>query len=176
MRYFLVVLFVKVILLILNAPCLDCRGWRPEGAANAGHFNQPFDNVTWKAAHVPFAAVPDCRPKPPVVCSPPPLPTTKPQRALHGWEPPRVFATRWVTTVIVLGGGSEEESKLSIPTRKKNTFNKYFSLMLSHTNSVYRVVTVIILLENMLISEKICRLRFHVCFKAVDHLSNLLYF
>uniref|UniRef100_A0A8C3BUL8 Leucine rich repeat containing 28 n=1 Tax=Cairina moschata TaxID=8855 RepID=A0A8C3BUL8_CAIMO len=72
----------------------SCRGWRPERAANTGHLNQPFDNLTGKAAYVPFAAVLDCRPQPPVVCSAPPVPATKPQRAFHGWKPPCISAPR----------------------------------------------------------------------------------
>uniref|UniRef100_A0A1D5PGM7 Leucine rich repeat containing 28 n=1 Tax=Gallus gallus TaxID=9031 RepID=A0A1D5PGM7_CHICK len=46
-----------------------------------------------KAAYVPLAAVLDCRPEPPVVCSPPSVPAPKPQRALHGWEPPCISAS-----------------------------------------------------------------------------------
>lgn len=178
MRHIFVVLFVKTLtLIILSASRLDCRGWRPEGAANVGHFNQSFDNVTRKAAHVPVAAVPDCRPKPPVVCSPPPVPATEPQRALHGWKPPRVFATWWVTTVIGLRGGLDkrQEKQLSIPKTEKKKGNKWLSLVVP-TNSVCGVVTVIILLEEMLINKQKSRLRFHVCFKAIGQLSNLLYF
>lgn len=114
------VLFVKiVILIILNSSCLDFRGWRPEGATNTGHFNQSFDNVTWKAAYVPFTAVLDRRQKPPVVCSPPPVPTTKPQWALHGWKPPCIFATWWVTTVIGQGVGQRRDRKTNLLSQKK---------------------------------------------------------
>lgn len=105
----------------INSHCLfvDCRGWRPEGAANIGHLNQSFDNVTWKAAYVPFTAVLDRRPKPPVVCSPPPLPAPKPQRALHGWKPPCLFATWWVTTVTGLGVGQSRDRKTNFPSPKE---------------------------------------------------------
>lgn len=61
------------------AEIFTCRGWRPAGAADSGHLHEPPDDVTREAAHVPFAAVPDCRQEPPVVCAPPPVPAALPQ-------------------------------------------------------------------------------------------------
>lgn len=146
-----------ITLTYLNTSCLDCRGWRSEGAANTGYFDQSLDNVTWKAAYVPLAAVLDCRPEPPVVCSPPSVPAPKPQRALHGWEPPCISASGWVTAFTGLGVGQRRDGETSLlppppPPKKKAAVG--FSSILIPSNCVYGVLTVIKLLENMLINEK----------------------
>lgn len=168
-----------ITLTYLNTSCLDCRGWRSEGAANTGYFDQSLDNVTWKAAYVPLAAVLDCRPEPPVVCSPPSVPAPKPQRALHGWEPPCISASGWVTAFTGLGVGQRRDGETSLlppPPPKKKKGSSWFFI---HSDpfklclwSTYGDQIV----GKYVNKWKKYGLRFHICFKAIDHLSNLLYF